>query len=168
MRKNFCPRMCIRALTRHVHICTVHSDARQSRRLGARPEASTSPDHLPPGSRPGPGGPFRERDGMSEDKTHTYARQIWLQSGNPEVGDRMLEYNDLCNDGLLTWCNEPIEDGDLKYVRGDIADDMLAALRSAESMLTHLMTHLPEHERDNSVVVEVRRALREADGTEGA
>jgi len=63
------------------------------------------------------------------DKTHTYPREIWLQSGNPEVGEPMLEYKEALADELLTWCASPIEDGDLRYVRGDIADDMLAALR---------------------------------------
>lgn len=68
-----------------------------------------------------------------ETPANTMPERIWLQSGKDENGDRPDE---------ITWCSDPIAEGDEEYIRADVAEARVVAVEMERDRLREALTKI--------------------------
>lgn len=65
----------------------------------------------------------------SADAIKTWPERIYLQTGDPDTGETLYFQGRYDHEGV-TWCKDKIENGDVEYVRADLARSLIGESES--------------------------------------
>lgn len=66
--------------------------------------------------------------------------------------------------GRHTWCQDRIEDTDIEYIRSDIADELMAALKAAHAALDSIYETDGLLTEERATLARIKAAIAKAEG----